>query len=553
MTITAQLADGRTLEFPDGTDPAVIQATVKRVIGAAPAEAAPDPMAGMPGWQRSLVGIGAEMTDWGTALRQAGARPANALGLLSDEKMAAINAEDAAKRDVDKRLDSDIGANVGRFTAMAVPGLGVTTATARGAGALGTVLGALVPTENEQQRVLSMLTSGALGAAGQALGNRIAGWMTGKGKAPALSPDDVKIVQDAQRRGYNLRPAQITDSPTMRAVETQLASQPGSSGAMASSRAAQHERFNADLFRTMGEPPRASIAPGTMDDIQANFTAKYGKATEGVSLKQDAALIDDLTGVMEQYQRNLLPDQRAIVSQYVNDIPDTFDGKAYQTWRSRIGTRAAGTQDSELKGALKGVQKALDDAFDRQAPAGAKRAMESTRGEYRNFKTLEPLIAKAEARGDDISPMNVAQRVASAKNLGGELADLGRIGRVIGKEGPNSGTAQNLWAQRLVTGSLPAAGAGAGYYVGGTPEAAMAGGASALAGSLLLPKAASGVYLSKALRGMTQRAAEKGASKALNPSALALALRKIGGDDELLIEALTRGGALGLPALSGGE
>lgn len=33
MTVTAELADGRTLEFPDGTDPAVVQATVKKVIG----------------------------------------------------------------------------------------------------------------------------------------------------------------------------------------------------------------------------------------------------------------------------------------------------------------------------------------------------------------------------------------------------------------------------------------------------------------------------------------------------------------------------------------
>jgi hypothetical protein len=36
MTIQAQLADGTVLEFPDGTDPNVIQATVKRQIGADP-------------------------------------------------------------------------------------------------------------------------------------------------------------------------------------------------------------------------------------------------------------------------------------------------------------------------------------------------------------------------------------------------------------------------------------------------------------------------------------------------------------------------------------
>lgn len=32
MTITAELHDGRTLEFPDGTDPAVVQKTVKRLL-----------------------------------------------------------------------------------------------------------------------------------------------------------------------------------------------------------------------------------------------------------------------------------------------------------------------------------------------------------------------------------------------------------------------------------------------------------------------------------------------------------------------------------------
>lgn len=36
MTVRAELADGRVLEFPDGTDPSVIQSTVKRMIAAEP-------------------------------------------------------------------------------------------------------------------------------------------------------------------------------------------------------------------------------------------------------------------------------------------------------------------------------------------------------------------------------------------------------------------------------------------------------------------------------------------------------------------------------------
>ena len=43
MAIEAQLADGRILEFPDGTDPAVIQATVKRMVTGGQPTPAPKP------------------------------------------------------------------------------------------------------------------------------------------------------------------------------------------------------------------------------------------------------------------------------------------------------------------------------------------------------------------------------------------------------------------------------------------------------------------------------------------------------------------------------
>lgn len=43
MTIQAQLADGRVLEFPDGTDPAVVQGTVKRLLGVQDGDIAASP------------------------------------------------------------------------------------------------------------------------------------------------------------------------------------------------------------------------------------------------------------------------------------------------------------------------------------------------------------------------------------------------------------------------------------------------------------------------------------------------------------------------------
>ena len=50
MAIEAELADGRILEFPDGTDPSVIQATVKRVL----ASSQPAPQTTMLGGAKEL-------------------------------------------------------------------------------------------------------------------------------------------------------------------------------------------------------------------------------------------------------------------------------------------------------------------------------------------------------------------------------------------------------------------------------------------------------------------------------------------------------------------
>jgi len=45
VTVIAQLADGRQLHFPDGTDPGVVQATVKKVLGPGAAPSQPMPSA----------------------------------------------------------------------------------------------------------------------------------------------------------------------------------------------------------------------------------------------------------------------------------------------------------------------------------------------------------------------------------------------------------------------------------------------------------------------------------------------------------------------------
>lgn len=57
MTVEAELADGRILEFPDGTSPDVIQATVKKMLGPQPATAGDRGRAALGGVNRGISGL----------------------------------------------------------------------------------------------------------------------------------------------------------------------------------------------------------------------------------------------------------------------------------------------------------------------------------------------------------------------------------------------------------------------------------------------------------------------------------------------------------------
>jgi hypothetical protein len=69
MAVKAELHDGRILEFPDGTDPSVVQATVKRVLGVGAGQAAPAqaptqaPTQGERTWGEAATDVGAGLVS----------------------------------------------------------------------------------------------------------------------------------------------------------------------------------------------------------------------------------------------------------------------------------------------------------------------------------------------------------------------------------------------------------------------------------------------------------------------------------------------------------
>lgn len=178
MAVTAQLHDGTRLEFPDGTDPAVIQRTVKSLMmRRQPAE---DPtqelrrrvVADMNPLQAGLAGAGKALADIGRGAGQM-------LGLVPQSEI------DQALRLDSALMESTAGrvGNVAGNVALAVPTAFVPGAnTLTGAALTGAVMGALQPVSGDESRLGNAAIGGAAGAGGVAAGRALAGLYQG-GKA----------------------------------------------------------------------------------------------------------------------------------------------------------------------------------------------------------------------------------------------------------------------------------------------------------------------------------------------------------------------------------
>lgn len=157
MAIQAQLADGRILEFPDGTDPAVIQATVKRMVGEQPAETAGIGEAAIGGAKRylsrgltaleSLIGDTGEAARAGVARQQAiTERPGASLEAVKQAyERGLLPAAGEVLSQAPAAL-AEQGFNIGATLTGARLGAMAGTAVAPGIGtAIGAIGGALVP------------------------------------------------------------------------------------------------------------------------------------------------------------------------------------------------------------------------------------------------------------------------------------------------------------------------------------------------------------------------------------------------------------------------
>lgn len=373
-------------------------------------------------------------------------------------------AEVDAARKLDKPLMNTGPGAVGSFAGKAIPA--AATMVVPGANGFmgsmltGAALGGLEPVGTGESRSANV----AGGTLGGGLGygvSKVLGGVVAPVKT-ALNPEQQRLAQILMDNGVNLDLAQITGSKPLKIINSVLDNLPITSSISASRAAAQNQAFTKAAMSKAGE--NSSVAtPEAVDKmftrLGGNFANVYGRN----SVKVDNPLMNDMVDALSKSD-NAGP----IVSKtdkIMNLGPD-IPGQKYQDVRTQLRT-LQGSTDPEVRNAARDLKYALDGAARRSVSPDDAALLDKTRQEYGNAKSIAQAQKASNAVGGNVPPAQLRMAVANGDPRGyvtgkGDLNDLSRAGTEILRDTtPNSGTAQRLFYQGLLTGGM-----GGGTYLG---------------------------------------------------------------------------------------
>lgn len=440
MAVIAELADGRRLEFPDGTDPAVVQSTVKRMIASAPA-APQGPQEGMGEAMLIAAGRGTDKVVQG--VRQGYNWLTGDQGTL--DQMAADEADkDARYKPLQEKFPIATGIGEAAPAAALFPIGGGASLLKAGASAAIPSLLSYGTAEERLKRGAADAAFGAVGAKG------------GQMLARALKPAGVgaetaskTAMGAAERIGYKPLPSQIANNPGMANIENYLLRTPGGSGTMQKAVTANQTALNRAGAKAMGE-----TADKLDEGVFAMASDRVGGEFNRLSAITKPKLGDDFINVLADIEASNTA-RGSFKSKHVDHLINKgldlaakgdLDGKAYKEIRTQLTNEAlmmTKMGDSTTAGAFRQLRSALDDAAKSSLSEADQKAWDVARKQWQAFKTLSKSNV---AEAGELSAARTAAAVRSsnpgfrAGKMSGELADVARVGEAFKSvQNPNSG------------------------------------------------------------------------------------------------------------------
>ena len=475
------------------------------------------------GLDNLLAGVGKSFSETGAGIKQVGASVGNTLGLVSDDTVARLKAEERDRRERDAPLMDTMGGKLGLLGGYVAQGAvlpvgGLSAAAGRAgltgaarvlanpaieAGIYGAAQSALAPTVQGESRARNVALGGLAGT-----GSTLA--MQGAGRllsAPGRMADDAmrgastgeyaQAVGLLDNAGIPLSSGQRSGANWLKQTESTLADIPWGGKPLQTLQEGQKRAYQKHLLKLAGlDDGSDMITAKTLEKLDDTLGRKYAQAFQGVEIDLTSPqFIDELAAIEARHSQMLPFEQRAKIRQIIDQLLDVgasqengaklLSGEEYQRIRSHIGKLAKNTANSDgyVSGLYADLKRLLDGAF--EEVAGPEKF--NTDAQYAAMKQLRKIYegngGPAMSEGF-ISPVQVA-RLASQNAGSKEWKEFARASAaVLPDRLGNSGTAQ----RNMVLGLLG----------GGTAGLAMVDPASLIYGPLMTRAfskgAAKGVY-----------------------------------------------------------
>lgn len=308
----------------------------------------------------------------------------------------------------------------------------------------------------------------------------------------AFTPSVSQGVQDAaelaQKHSVPLSLDQLSDSHARKYIAATSGQVPFSGGPEFATK--QQGAFNSAILKTIGESGD-TITPDIVSNAYDNIGQKFDNVLAGKTLQVTPQDSNKFGDILKNASGSLANDKVNAIKNVIDDFnknvaPDgTIPGEVIGDIRSTI-TKQMRRADPGIKEYLGDVLDNIMDISTEGNPA-AKAQLTEAKYQYKNLKTIEPLIAKA--TDGNISPALLKNRViqnygakAMATGNAGDLGELSKVGDLIKKKVGDSGTAQRAASMALL--ATPGAIIGGYETPGGIGKKAM--GAAAGAGATVL-------------------------------------------------------------------
>jgi hypothetical protein len=488
MTIQAQLADGRLLEFPDGTDPQVIQNTVKRLIAGASSgipqgRTGADQIPGiMPQVQpvaepeRSFLDRARGVVEAGAGLVSGAVTApivtgAEILGTLTSGKFGTpegIRAGEDLSRRVAQQIQYQPRTQAGQEYTQ-----GVSNALAS-TGLQGVPLNVL----SDLGRVARPAIQAGPGMAQDALVARAARIATERSNADWARASEIDAAQAAQRLGVVVNPAK--SNPT--ALTKTLVSAVGEMNVDAKAAQRNAPRWNELAREDMGLPANTPLTPKAFDQVRSANAGPY----EAVRKIGQLAPSDEVATQLQKLKLDPLSTNDPAKTAKVNAIIDraieqTSQGlsgenvigqiRGFRKDASRVMKNPnASPIDMDVAEAQLGIANSLENLVEANItdPKGldAFRAARTAIAKTYDWERATSVTTK------QVDPIEIVKMAEKGKPLSGKLADIALVAGNFPDSSTLAVAREPLMYQRLRRGGI---GGTVGFYVGGGPAGAAVG------------------------------------------------------------------------------